>query len=240
MAATLQFKTSLDTTTDPVAQGILTLPLHKLANQNRLVLGAGPTIKIQIGENITVHDKVPKRAVMALSKAFNNVLTDHPRASIFRLNPDQVTEASVNTLVDFMIGNSKTVKPFKLRIKGLDFPDTINLYRHGLMFCMEPHVASLRASIIGRINDPKAPTISYNALNELAKLPVADDVYQAAVRNLEGLAHIGTFDKDEAWAPWVAEHQEFATEMARWKVAREARAAVRKAVQWERDFPPLA
>lgn len=244
MSVTLEFKASLDTASQPVEQAVLTLSPHQLANSNRLALSEGPTIKLQIGENTTVNDQIPKRAAMALSVAFHNVLTSHPHAPAFMLNPDQASEFAVNTLVDFIVGNSKTIKPFKLRFDGLAFPDAISLYRHGVMFGMEQHIASLCAAITGQINDPEASVITFKSLDELVKLPVTDAVYQTAVRNLEGLTYIGALDGDEAWLPWLVEHLEFAVEMARWRAIREQRAAasreMRKIAKWERDFPPLA
>lgn len=233
---TLQFKASLDTKTEPVAQAVLDQNLFKLAKQDRLNLGFGPTFKLKLGDNINIHLDIPKRAAMALSKAFNDQLRKYPRASTFMLNPHQVTETSVVTLVDYIVSNSKTNKPFSINGQGLQFPEAIDLYRHGLIFGMDRHVAALGAAILEQINDDKGPVISYHALNELVMLPAHNRIYQAAVRKFEGLVHIKTLADDPEWTNWLKEHQKFAQDMGAWKVIREER---KLAKRLERHWPSL-
>ena len=143
----LQFKASQDNVSQAVSQAVVNTQLFKMDKQDRLHLGTGPTFKLKIGDN-EVCEQVPKRAAMAFSTAFNSQLAAYPQSSAFMLNPAQVTEASVTALVDFMVGNSKTLKPFSLKTNHLEFPEAINLYRHGLLLGMERHVSGLRVAIL--------------------------------------------------------------------------------------------
>ena len=236
MSTTLQFKASLDSNSKPIVQALIDENLFKMKKEDRLDLGSGPTFKLKLGENITIHEEVPKRAAMAFSKAFNDQLSKHPGASAFMLNPLQVSEASVAALVDFIVGNSKTNKPFSLPTQGLQLSEAIGLYHHGLIFGMERHVAALRAAILGQVNDDKGPIISYGALNELVRLPVHDRIYQAIVRKLEGLVHIKALDDDPEWPVWLKKNGMFRIEMENWKAIREERAQKNR---FDRNFPTL-
>ena len=243
MSALLRIKRRQDDASQAVAQTLVDMSPFKMDNKDRLTLGTGPTFKVQIGEDTVINEHVPKRAAMAFSKAFNDSFTAHPHSSVMMLDPDQVSPDPTHALVDWIDGNGKTKKPFPLKKDGLGFADTIDLYRHGLIFGMDRHVAAIRNAITARINDNNAPLIGYEALNEVAKLPIDDRVYQGVVRKLEGLTYIGALDDDEAWPLWLKEHQEFCNAMASWKVTREQRAEEarndKEAADWERDFPAL-
>lgn len=235
----LQFKASQDNVSQAVSQAVVNTQLFKMDKQDRLDLGTGPTFKLKIGDNIEVCEEVPKRAAMAFSTAFNSQLAAYPKSSAFMLNPAQVTEASVTALVDFMVGNSKTLKPFSLKTNHLEFPEAINLYRHGLLLGMERYVSGLRVAILDQINDHDGLIISYAALNELVQLPIQDGIYQATVRKLEGLMHIKALDDDQEWPAWLDSHHEFALQMAAWKAIRKERVQLARAKRYEQGFPAL-
>ncbi|KAF2451892.1 hypothetical protein P171DRAFT_438548 [Karstenula rhodostoma CBS 690.94] len=238
----ISFKASLDNTSLPVDQAVIDTPLRQLADKDRRALGLGPAFKVMVGEKM-IAQNIPKRAAMAISKFFNDILTKHPRSTTFMLNDTDVSEDCVRSIVDFIIGNVKVNNTFALRNKKMTFPREVALYRHVIcLFGMEQHAGPMRTALVDCLNkDIHLPT--YASLNELVQLPENDPLYKCAVRCMEGLEHIGEMDGDEDWLVWLNDNYKFQIDMEFWKEEREARKAVEREAQragnFESNFPTL-
>lgn len=227
------FKALLDNDTHSVAQPIITKPLREMAPMDRKALGHGPTITLMVGQTI-IADKIPKRAAMGISEFLNSALVKYPCSSKFKLNPAEVDEGTISTLVDFIVGNSHAHNPFNLQTPRT-FTACINLYHHAILFGMEPYTRGLHKAILKEIY---AEDITpYYALDKLVKLPTTDPCYVATVQKFEGLMFIGELDGDKDWEAWLGEHPTFVARMEAWKVVRETKAVktreVRRAARWE-------
>ncbi|KAL1593177.1 hypothetical protein SLS60_010785 [Paraconiothyrium brasiliense] len=238
--STLSFKASLATTSQPVDQALITTPLRQLAPNDRRNLGMGPTFNLMVGDRI-VDANIPKRAAMAMSGFFNDALTKHSHSNMIMLNPQEVSEHCVLAIVDYITGNVKVNNPFNLRNKE-NFVLELQLYRHAGLFRMMHHAGSMRAALLEDLNQ-EVHIPSYNALDEITKLPNTDPIYKAAIRRMEGLVHIGELQGDQDWLRWVNEHNRFALDMDAYKAERKARDVEKRQVQrqvdFERNFPAL-
>lgn len=240
------YKASIDNATEPATQAVITGAVHRLATKDRLALGRGPVFTLNLGD-ATIIEGVPKRAAMALSTVLNEALVKYPRSSIIKLDSAQMNERSVRILIDFINGNSKTNKPFPLRVPET-LRELVNLYRHACILGMDGNAGNLRAEILERLN--KKFNVSYAALHELSRLPITNTCWRAAVRKVEGLVHIGAIKIDQDWQSWIGTHPHFLAAMTAWKTEREAAAAenrqrrqeakeTQRAIDWENAFPPL-
>lgn len=245
--AVIQFKPSIDSNNKPVVQAVVQNTVSRMTNEDRLALGHGPTFTVLVGEAI-VAQGIPKRSAMAMSGFFNDGLTKYPQSASIKLNPAQVDERHIRILADFITSNSKTHKPFGLRVPET-LVELVNLYRHADMLGMGPHTGGLRAKILGYLaTEFSVPPVP---LTQLVKLPATDRCYQVAVRKIEGLIHIGAINKHgNDWKTWAQDHAEFVAAMEAFKVERQVAAAenrkhqqemleAQRAQDWEDSFPPL-
>ncbi|OAG09395.1 uncharacterized protein CC84DRAFT_1212835 [Paraphaeosphaeria sporulosa] len=187
-------------------------PLRQLTKNGRRALRLGPTFDVVIDKRM-IAKEIPKRAAMAISKVFNEMLTKHQRYTTFMLNDYEVSKDWVFIIIDFIIGNVKVNNTFALRNKEKTFPQEVALYRHAVhQFGMEHHAGAMRATLLGCLNkDIHMPTNA--SLDELVTLPDTDPLYN------------------------------FYLAMKDWKKEREARKANQREVQrqadFERNFPTL-
>ena len=170
-------KASTDNVTEPVTQSVITDPITRLASKDRLELGHGPVFTLKLGDT-TIREEIPKRAAMAMSTVLNDALVKHPRSSIIKLNPAGLDERSVRILIDFINGNSKTNKPFSIRVSET-LRELVNLYRHACMLGMDHNAGGLRHKILEHVNGNFS--VSFSALDEIAQLPVTDSCWRTAV-----------------------------------------------------------
>jgi hypothetical protein len=219
--ASLSFRASTDTDAQSITQVIINTPLIDMATDDRKALGSGPMIALMVGQ-ILIADNIPKRAAMGFSEELNKILTNYPRSSMFMLNPEQVHEDHVRTLVDFIVGNSHVHRPFSLQKPGT-FSECAKLYNHALMFGMGRYAGGLRKTLLDEINSDTIT--SYCALDELVKLPKTDRCYVTLVHKFEGLMHIGELEGDDDWTAWLTKHPDFLDQMNAWNTVRMARKA---------------
>ncbi|KAF1972541.1 hypothetical protein BU23DRAFT_643876 [Bimuria novae-zelandiae CBS 107.79] len=209
----------------------------------RLDFANGPTVKILVGNTVIAED-VPKKALMGISSWFNNLFTvQHPQATSFMFNPNEIDEKCVRQPVDFIKFNLKVNKPFGIKPAGY-LVDSIVLYRHVLGFGMALHAPGLIKSIRNDVNDPHLLP-SYAELDAIVELPAGDKIYLAAVHRMERMQHIGDIANDDKneWKEWLELHPQFKADVEAWQVTLKARLeeqrAVQRAAQWEKDFPTL-
>ncbi|KAF1972540.1 hypothetical protein BU23DRAFT_569065 [Bimuria novae-zelandiae CBS 107.79] len=126
---------------------------------------------------------------MGFSSFFNNATDTHPTVSALMLNPNEVEVEEVRTLISYVdlvvrVRNQFTIAPCE------SFIDTVNLYRHNLLFGMEAYAEQLSTSAYNHINKPDT-ILPAAELEAVIKLPRNNHLYEGAMCRFEGLSFAG-------------------------------------------------
>lgn len=248
---TLAYRASVDGKAESIKQVFDPKPLRHLATKDRHALGLGPTFNIKLGDRM-IATGIPKRAAMAMSNYFNDVLTKYPNSTTIWLNEDDVSEKYVSKIVNFMTGNAKSNGTFALRDVNATFSQELELYRRAVyQFKMGHHAHVMRESLTGYL---ERDIPSYASLDAVLSLPDTDPVYKCAVSRMQYLQHKGELDGDDEWFDWLNENSSFDFDMDErekevkeqiakkrqgQRVARAGQREVQRKADFETDFPPL-
>jgi hypothetical protein len=111
------------------------------------------------------------------------------------LNPERVQIEHVSTLLIYIDSVIRVgTRPYTLTMQDT-FIDTVDLYRHALLFGMDAYVKKLFGVTMDHLHDH---VIASNKLEAVLKPPADNHLYMQVVRRFEGLRHTGTLSMRSA------------------------------------------